>query len=388
MARIAIIGAGTAALPVAFEMAESARAEDRVSVISDRARFRAGPPVPWVAPRAASRGIVEFEIGPALAKKGIAFDAAGAKRVRPERNQVELGDGTSLEYDFLVIAAGPKPAFDEVEGLGPEGFTQSICHADHLGRCARAWNRLVARPGPLVVGAVQGATCLAPAYECAFRMDAELRRRGVRQRSPMTFVTPEPYVGELGVGGAEDSRARLEDELRARQIGWITGATVVRVQRARLHLVEGRGPSGFLPFRYALLMPALRGIDALRGIEGLVNERGFVLVDQYHRNPKYRNIFAAGVAIAAAPGEPASIPGARAVPCLLESTAESVARNIRDQIDGKRPACSATRRPMRLVDRGGSGLAFVADQGCTSAGDASRGAWVHVTQCACCDAAR
>ena len=391
MTRIAILGGGTAALPVALQMGDLARAEDRVTVIADGAKFRAGPPAPWLAPRAAKRKAIEFEIAPALAKKGIVFSAAGAKRVHPERNQVELGDGTSLDYDFLVIAAGPRPAFDEVEGLGPEGFTQSICHVDHLSRCERAWKRLIARPGPIVVGAVQGATCLAPAYESAFRMDAELRRQGLRERSPMTFVTPEPFVGDLGVGGLEDSRAKLEAELRARDIGWITGAAVLRVQRGRMHLIEREGTNRpgrarSLPFRYALMMPAFRGIDAIRGIEGLVDERGFVLVDEYHRNPKYGNIYAAGVTIAAPPGKPASAAGARAVPCLLESMAENVASNIRDQIDGKAPACKGTWRPVRLVDRGGSGLAFAADQGCAPRLD--RGAWVHMTQCSCCDVAR
>ena len=40
--------------------------------------------------------------------------------------------GISLDYDYLVIATGPKLAFDEVEGLGPDGgFTQSICKTGH-----------------------------------------------------------------------------------------------------------------------------------------------------------------------------------------------------------------------------------------------------------------
>ena len=37
----------------------------------------------------------------------------------------------SSPYDHLVIATGPKLAFDEVPGLGPNGFTQSICTQAH-----------------------------------------------------------------------------------------------------------------------------------------------------------------------------------------------------------------------------------------------------------------
>ena len=42
--------------------------------------------------------------------------------------------GRELGYDYLVIATGPKLAFDEVPGLGPHGFTQSICTHEHAAQ--------------------------------------------------------------------------------------------------------------------------------------------------------------------------------------------------------------------------------------------------------------
>ena len=38
---------------------------------------------------------------------------------------LELADGSTVNYDYLIIATGPELAFDEIEGLGPQGFTQS-----------------------------------------------------------------------------------------------------------------------------------------------------------------------------------------------------------------------------------------------------------------------
>jgi hypothetical protein len=45
------------------------------------------------------------------------------------------------------------------------------------------------------VGAVQGASCFGPAYEFACIMDTDLKKRGLRDKCPITFVTPEPYIG-------------------------------------------------------------------------------------------------------------------------------------------------------------------------------------------------
>ena len=41
-----------------------------------------------------------------------------------------------------------------------------------------------------------------------------------------------------------------------------------------------------LPFSYSMMLPAFRGIAAVRGIEGLANPRGFILIDKHQRNPK------------------------------------------------------------------------------------------------------
>src|SRR5690349_18426263 len=127
MAHIVILGAGLGGLSMAFAMRKAARQDDRVTVVSDSAFFHFVPSNPWVAVNWRTRGDVSVELKPVLDKKGIGFDAAGAKRVHPERREIELADGKVLAYDFLVIATGPKLAFDEIEGLGPQANTASIC---------------------------------------------------------------------------------------------------------------------------------------------------------------------------------------------------------------------------------------------------------------------
>ena len=156
MAHIVILGAGLGGMPMAYEMKDQLRPGDEVTVVGNGPNFHFVPSNPWVAVNWRKRKDIEFPAASYLGNKGIAFNPAGAKRVHPDKNQVELGDGTFLDYDFLIVATGPKLAFDEVEGLGPEGHTHSVCNVDHAERAATAWDAFVKDPGPIVVGAVQG----------------------------------------------------------------------------------------------------------------------------------------------------------------------------------------------------------------------------------------
>ena len=49
MAHIVILGAGLGGMPMAFEMRENARSDDRITVISDTPNFHFVPSNPWVA---------------------------------------------------------------------------------------------------------------------------------------------------------------------------------------------------------------------------------------------------------------------------------------------------------------------------------------------------
>lgn len=393
MAHIVIIGAGIGGLSTAYEMDELARPGDRVTVVSDAHGLHFAASNPWAAASGHGRGGIEFSVAERLEKRGIGFTAAGARRVHPAENRVELGDGTFLDYDFLVITTGPKVAFEEIEGLGPNGYTQSVCHVNHAVVAGKAWEQFVADPGPIIVGAVQGASCFGAAYEAAFTMDADLRRLGVRDRAPMTLVTAEPYIGHLGLNGMGDSRQILESALRDKDIRWIANANVSRVEQDRMYVTEVGGEGApekerVLPFKYSMMVPAFRGMDAVIGIEGLVNPRGFVLIDEFQRNPKYRNIYAAGVAVASATaGSKEESAGAARTGYMVESTMTTAVENIRDQIDNKEPTHKANWNAVCLANLGGSGIAFLAlpQTPPGRAGWFSEGKWTYLSRCTSCN---
>ena len=278
-----------------------------------------------------------------------------------------LSDGNTVDYDFLVIATGPALDFEAIPGLGPvPGFTQSVCSTDHAQAACKAWQQFVERPGPIVSGAVQGASCFGPAYEFTMIMETDLRRRKLRDRVPMTFVTSEPYIGHLGLDGVGDTKGLLESVFREKSIKWICNARIDRIEPERIHLTEvdeaGQVKKTHeLPFAYSMFIPPFRGIDALAAIDGLVNPKGFVLVDPHQQNPKYPNVFAVGVCVAIAPKAATPVPtGVPKTGFMIESMVAATAINIRALLDGGEAVAEPTLNAVCLADFGDSGVGFVA----------------------------
>jgi len=385
---IVILGAGLGGTIAAYEIRAAVKGKADVKVVNDSENFWFVPSNPWVAVRWRQPDAIKVHLPPIMEKKGIGFTSVGAKRVHPAENRIELNDGSSLSYDYLVIATGPDLAFDEIEGLGPKGFTQSICKTDHASETADVFERLAADPKPIVVGAAQSASCFGPAYEFALILDTELKRRKVRDRVPMTFVTSEPYIGHLGLDGVGDTKTLLESELRDRHIKWITNAKISSVEDGMMH-VEEVGEDGStkakhdLPFGFSMILPAFRGVPAVHGIEGLTNPRGFILADKHQRNPTFRNIYALGVCVAIPPVGPTPVPvGVPKTGFMIESMVTAIAENLKLELAGKEPEEEATWNAICLADFGDGGVAFIAQPQIPprNLNWASKGKWVHLAK--------
>jgi sulfide:quinone oxidoreductase len=390
MAEVVVIGAGLSGTLMAYELLPQLRKGDRLSVISQGAVYHFVPSNPWVAVGWRRRDEIEIHLDEIMKRKGIRLLTQGAKRVHPAENRVELGDGTSIDYDYLVVATGPELAFDEIPGLGPQGHTRSICHVDHAMDAKDAFEQLAANPGPVVIGAVQGASCFGPAYEFLFILETELRRRKLRDKVPMTFVTSEPYIGHLGLDGVGDTKGLLESEMREKHIKWITNARVDRVEPGRMSVEEfaenGTAHKAHdLPFAYSMMLPAFRGVEAVRGIEKLTNPRGFVIVDKHQRTPAYQNVFAVGVCVAIAPVGATPVPvGVPKTGFMIESMVTATALNIGALLRGKEPTAQPTWNAICLADFGDSGVAFLAQPQIPprNVNWSSKGEWVHYAKVA------
>jgi sulfide:quinone oxidoreductase len=371
MAHIVIVGAGIGGMPAAYEMRDKLPREHKVTVVNATDYFQFVPSNPWVAVGWRKRADVTLPIAPMLQKKGIDFVPKAVKAIDPAANQLTLADGATLGYDYLVVMTGPRLAFDEVPGAGPAlsgggGHTHSVCTVDHAEAFWAEYQAFLKDPGPVVIGAMPGASCFGPAYEFAFILDADLRKRKLRHKVPITFVTSEPYIGHLGLGGVGDSKSLLESEFRNHDVKWITNAKTTRVEAGRLFATEmsDRGEpvkEHEIAFKLSMMLPAFKGVDAVAAVPELCNPRGFVLIDEHQRSRKYRNIFSAGVCVAIPPVEVTPVPtGAPKTGYMIETMVSAIVHNIDAELAGKPADAKATWNAICLADMGDTGAAFVA----------------------------
>jgi sulfide:quinone oxidoreductase len=367
MAHIVIMGAGLGGMPAAYEMRGLLPAEHRITVVNATDYFQFTPSNPWVAVGWRERGAVTLPIAPLLERKGMAFVGKAVTAIDAAASRLTLDGGDTLAYDYLVISTGPKLSFDEVPGAGPHGgHTHSVCTVNHAEAFFKDYQAFLQNPGPVVIGAMPMASCFGPAYEFAFILDTDLRRRKLRNKVPITFVTSEPYIGHLGLGGVGDSKSMLESEMRGHDIKWITNAKTTRVEAGKMFVTQVDDLGAVykeheVAFKLSMMLPAFKGVDAVAAVPNLCNPRGFVLIDEFQRSKAYKNIFSAGVCVAIPPVEATPVPtGAPKTGYMIETMVSAIAHNIADELAGKPVAARATWNAICLADMGDTGAAFVA----------------------------
>lgn len=380
--QIVVLGGSFAGLTAAYELRRDLGDGHSITVVDRIDRFTYIPSLIWLPFGWRRPNQITFPLRPSLERRHIRFVHAQADRIDPHARTVELLDAggavlPALAYDFLVIATGPRLDFDAVPGLGPTcGYTHSVCNLKHAVEAGEAWKRFIGRPGPAIVGAVQGASCFGAAYEFAFNLERALRKARIRNRVPVTFITSEPFAGHFGIGGLTGSQRLTELFLGGTHIDWITDCVVEEIEPCEVRFKQGTlhragAPGGrtedmsgkSLPFSYSMLIPAFKGVEAVRR-SGIGNEAGFIPVDDQFRHTRFPDIYAAGVCVAVAQTSPCHAGcGVPKTGYISEKMAKVAARNIAAAVQGRPPIPkpASTLDALCLLDAGGEGLLMATD---------------------------
>jgi len=358
MARVVVLGAGISGHTAALYLRKDLKRHDEVVVVSPNSEWNWIPSNIWVGVGKMDSKEVTFPLRPVYKRKGIDFRQARATVIHPEGDlkddmgYVEIiytdpdryGEVEEIRYDYLINATGPKLNFEATPGLGPDGYSLSVCTVDHAAKTALELERVIDKlkqgiPQTLVIGVGHGTcTCEGAAFEYAFNVEHELRANKVRDLAEVIYITNEYELGDFGVGGMQfaskgfvtNSKIWTESLFRERNVKAIVGAHVERVEQGVLHYEQLDGTKGSIEFDFAMLLPPFKGVGLTaldRNGDDITDKlfapNGFLKVDadysqksfdqwraedwpSTYQSPFYDNLF--GVGIAFAPPHPISMP--------------------------------------------------------------------------------
>lgn len=358
--RVVVIGSSFAGLTAALELRKRLDRQDEVVVLDARDHFTFIPSLIWLPFGLREPEQITFPLAPLYEKKGIRYMNAAAERIDHEHRVVVAASGEELSYDRLLIGTGPRLAFEKIPGLGPiDGYTQSVCNLDHALLARNAWDRFLEAPGPVVVGTAQGGSCFGASYEFLFNLNYRIRRAGLSEVAPVTFITSEPYLGHFGLGGVGDSDKLMTAFFERLGIEGLPNSAIKEVRDGEIELESGR----VLPFAYSVIVPPFTGVDAVRNSDGLGNPMGFVPINDEFRHPEHDAVYAAGVAIAIAPPEQTRVPaGVPKTGQMTETMAHVAAHNIAADLRGgeRRKLALRDLTAICVLDAGNNGVIFKA----------------------------
>jgi sulfide:quinone oxidoreductase len=248
-------------------------------------------------------------------RRGVIFRQAAAEHVDLANDEVWMTDGSSLAYDVLVIATGARLAPEETEGLTGPGWMERVFTFYSLDGALMLERAMSQFSGGRLVVAVMDLPIKCPVapLEFCFLADSYFRRRGVRDKVELTFVTPLDGAFTKAVCNRELSRL-LEDK----RVGLVTEFNTGEVDGAAGRLVSYDGRE--VPFDLAVVIPLHGGQEYVQRSPGLGDALGFVPADERSLQAKAKpNVFVIGDA--------ADLPTSKAG-SVAHFEGEIVARNI------------------------------------------------------------
>ncbi|WP_448587269.1 NAD(P)/FAD-dependent oxidoreductase [Thermocrinis sp.] len=341
---VVVLGGGIGGLATAYNLRKMDK-NLRITVVSGRPYFGFTPSYPHLALGWRKFEDISIPLGTLLPKHNIEYVPENGERIDPDSGKLWTTSGKEIGYDYLVIATGPKLVFG-VEGQ--EQYSTSVCTAEHALELQKKLEEFYENPGPVVAGAIPGVSCFGPAYEFALMLHYELKRRNLRHKVPITYITSEPYLGHLGLAGVGASRRLMEDLFAERSIRHITNVKITKVEPDKVIFEDLEGRVYEEPCKLSMLMPRFMGPDVVASAGDKVANPAnkMVLVNKCFQNPTYQNIYGVGVVTAIPPVEQTPIPtGAPKTGMMIEQMAMAVAKNIindiRNSTDRYAPELSA-----------------------------------------------
>ena len=287
--KVVVVGGGTGGTLVANRLRRALGRDVEITVVDADDRHVYQPGLLFV-PFALAPAARLVRSRSAQLRSGIRFVQDLVEQIDVGADRVVLADGTRLPYDVLVIASGARLLPEETEGLSGPGWGTSVHTFYSLPGASALADALASfGGGRLVVNPVDlPVKCPVAPLEFCFLADWYLRRRGIRQRSELTYVTSLDAAFTKPVA----SRA-LSGLLEEKGIEVVTDFATgeVDVDGRRLVSYDDRK----VGYDLAVVVPVHGGAAYLSRSDGLADPMGFVPTDAATlRSEVKSNVFVVG----------------------------------------------------------------------------------------------
>jgi sulfide:quinone oxidoreductase len=222
--------------------------------------------------------------------KGINYHQSAIDSVDIEADSVTLEDGTTLDYDVLLVATGARLQPEETEGLTGPGWMESVfTFYDMEGATALAEKLDEFESGHVVINVVDmPIKCPVAPLEFAFLADWYFTEKGVRDDVTITYVTPLD-----GAFTKPTASATLSTLLEEKGIELVTEFNTGEVDGEARKLIGFDGRE--IDFDIAVVIPLHGGAAYVENSPGLGDELGFIPTDNATLQSQVKpNIFVVG----------------------------------------------------------------------------------------------
>ncbi len=363
MAHIVIIGAGVAGVSVAHDLRATAGDEHAITLINESDCFCYSPSLNWFSIGWRDEEDICFSLSPELAQENINFLPVAVKAFDAEQHSITLLDGSTLSYDYLIIATGARNAVHATERSSYCSFTSSFLDAKST---VENYFQFIKNEGrEIVILATDATSHLVNAYETVFIIDADLKRRNIRDKFNISLLSSERVIGELGLNGVGDSIERLQTALRDRDIKSFQNAKNLSWEGENL-AIEAVEMGGVVSEQikiqspFVIDFPVRTGVDVVTQTQGLCDEQGFVVVDEYQRTFLDSHIYAVGDCVALPKITEDAVHSVNTSELMVESMVKAVTQNICSELLGLKISAKFKQNAIGIIDMGEHAASFAA----------------------------
>jgi sulfide:quinone oxidoreductase len=278
--------------------------------------------------------------------EGVELIMGEIDRVDADDSRAFLADGTELAYDQLVIATGATPRPDQTPGMAEDEWRKSVHEFYTLEGATALRDKLATwEGGRLVVHITEmPIKCPVAPLEFTFLADDFFKKKGMRDRVEITYVTPLDGAFTKPVASKQ-----LGDMMTDRKVVLEPDFMIERVDNENKAIVSFDERE--IPFDLLVTVPLNMGADYIQR-SGLGDELNFVAVDQGTLlSTQYDNIFALGDA--------SNIPASKAG-SVAHFAVDIFTDNFLEHIDG-RPMTEAFDGHANCFVESGNGKGMLID---------------------------